>query len=49
MTNVTAEREFTGDYDVWQIYVGGMTPAEFIAPYKKDAQTAIHPLKTRPG
>jgi hypothetical protein len=47
MTNVTAERKFTNDYDVWEIFVGGMTPKQFIAPYGGDVETAISEFITQ--
>ena len=44
---MTAEREFTNDYDVWGIYVGGMTPAEFVAPYGDSVEEAVFEFLTQ--
>jgi phage-related minor tail protein len=38
---MTTERIYTTDLDAYQIYVGGITPKEFVATYGGNVEQAI--------
>ena len=33
MTTTATERQYTTDHEAWEIFVGGITPQQFVAPY----------------
>ena len=43
------KREYTGDQEAWEIFVGQLTPSEFLASETASAESAVDKYLTKDG